>query len=519
MVRGKILWADDEIELLQPHIMYLKERGYEVTGVTNGDDAISHVGEENFDIVLLDQMMSGRDGLSTLEELKKISPGLPVIMITKHEEEHLMEEAIAGKITDYLTKPVNPSQILLACKKILEKNRISSEKMSRDHVREFRAIGDMMDENPSVDDWIDVHVKLSEMEVELDEFQDANLSGMLSELRRECNKLFASFVIENYSDWVSEERTGSPTLSLDLFSKYIYPLLKEGKETVFLIIDCMRMDQWFSIEKHIYEYFNISKEYCYSILPTATPFSRNAIFSGLFPRELSDKHEKVWKSAWDDEQSMNRHEEMYLGDQLKRLNIDLKPAAKYSKILTARDGKAIEKQIPTFGGVPLICLVVNFVDILTHTRSESEVLKEIAPDESGFRALTRSWFENSWLFEVLKTFSQMGKTVVLTTDHGSIRVKRGTQAIGDKETSTGLRYKYGRSLKCDPKEAYMLSDPSEWNLPSYGTNTNFIFTRSDYLFLYPTNYNKYFNIYRDTFQHGGISLEEMILPIVTLKAK
>ena len=519
MARGKILWADDEIDLLQPHLMFLRERGYDVTGVTNGDDAIEHVVEDDFDIVLLDQMMSGRDGLSTLEEMKKISPNLPIIMITKHEEESIMEEAIAGKITDYLTKPVNPSQILMACKKILETTKISSERLSRDHVNEFRIITEMLNMNPTKDEWVDIHIKISEMEVELDSHSESSLKNMLADLKKESNILFFKFVTENYSNWVNDDRIDSPTLSTDIISRYAYPMLKEGKEVVFLLIDCMRLDQWYSIERYLYEYFNMSIEYSYSILPTATPFSRNAIFSGLFPKELSEKYSDIWRKAWDDEGSMNRHEDLYLEEQLRRLKIDLKPALKYAKVLTAIEGKAIEKQIPSYVDVPFISLVVNFVDILTHTRSESEIIKEIAPDESGFRSITRSWFENSWLFQALKKFSEMGKTVILTTDHGSIKVTRGSKVIGDRETSTGLRYKYGKSLKSEDKEAYFLKNPHEWKLPLKGVNTNFIFSKSDYFFLYPTNYNKYLSYYKDTFQHGGISLEEMILPVVTLEPK
>ncbi|MCH8304506.1 MAG: response regulator [Candidatus Marinimicrobia bacterium] len=519
MIRGTILWADDEIDLLQPHIMYLEERGYKVTGVTNGEDAISHVKEEDFDLVLLDQMMSGRDGLSTLEELKQISPGLPVIMITKHEEESLMDEAIAGKITDYLTKPVNPSQILSACKKILEKKQISSDRMSRDHVSEFNKISELLNDQPSANTWIDIHTKLSEMEVELDSNKDSGLEMMLSEQRKECNTEFGKFVTRNYASWVTDARSESPTLSTDIFSRFVYPLLKEESEVVFVVVDCMRLDQWFSIEDILYEYFNITRNYAYSILPTATPFSRNAIFSGLFPNELSKAYPEIWQKAWEDEHSMNRHEEIYLNNQLERLKIELKPAAKYSKILNINEGKKIEKQIPTYGNVPLITLVVNFVDILTHTRSESDVLKEIAPDESGFRNLTRSWFENSWLYKVLIQLSEMGKTIILTTDHGSIRVTKGTQVLGDRATSTGLRYKYGRSLKCDDKDAFLLNNPEDWNLPSSANNTNFIFAINEHFFLYPTNYNKYLNLYKNTFQHGGISLEEMILPVLTLKAK
>ncbi len=519
MIRGKILWADDEIDLLQPHLMYLEERGYKVTGVTNGDDAISHVSEENFDLVLLDQMMSGRDGLSTLDELKSISPGLPVIMITKHEEESLMEEAIAGKITDYLTKPVNPSQILLACKKVLEKNQISSDRISRDHVSEYNNISEILNTDPTATDWIYVHSKLSEMEIELDSIKDLSLELMITEQRKECNVQFSKFVTRNYSSWVDQERNDSPTLSTDIFLRFVYPHLKEDVEIVFLVVDCMRLDQWFSIEESLYEYFNITRDYAYSILPTATPFSRNAIFSGLFPKELSKTYPDIWQKAWEDEHSMNRHEEVYLNNQLNRLKLDLIPSLKYSKILNIEEGKKIEKQIHTYEGVPLVSLVVNFVDILTHTRSESDVLKEIAPDESGFRNLTRSWFENSWLYKALIKFSEMGKTIILTTDHGSIRVTKGTQAIGDRATSTGLRYKYGRSLKCDDKDAFLLKNPEDWNLPSYANNTNFIFAKNEHFFLYPTNYNKYLNIYKDTFQHGGISLEEMILPVLILKTK
>jgi DNA-binding response OmpR family regulator len=518
MEKRRILWADDEIELLQPHVMFLQEKGYEVTQATNADDAIKLAKEGNFDLVLLDEMMPGKDGLTTLNEIKDFSPNLPVIMITKNEEEFLMEEAIGNKIDDYLTKPVNPSQILSACKKILEKRKITGEKISRDYVSEFSKISLAMMNPLTANDWVDINLKLFEWELELDKHKDLGLLETLMNQRRECNIEFGKFIEKNYLSWV-QTRKNSPTLSVDIVSKYIYPEVKSGKNVFFFVIDCMRLDQWIVMENLLYEFFNITREHYYAILPTATPYSRNAIFSGLFPIEIEKQFPDLWSKGDDDDSSRNRNERQLLDAQLSRLKLNLKPEPKYIKIIDTEEARNTERKIASFLNIPLVSIVVNFIDILTHSRSDSSVLKEIAPDESAFRSLTLSWFEHSWLFQIFKFLSKQDVTIFITTDHGSIKGLRGSKVIGDKETSTNLRYKYGSNLKCDSKEAIFIKNPADYKLPTHGIITNYIIAKEDYYFVYPTNYHYYLSYYKDSFQHGGASLEEMIVPIVKMTTK
>ena len=518
MQKKKILWADDEIDLLQPHVLFLQSKGYEVDTVTNGDDAISRVSESAYNIVLLDEMMSGKDGLATLEEIKAISPQLPVIMITKSEAESLMEDAIGQKIDDYLTKPVNPSQILMACKKILDSKTITTEKLSRKYAEELHQISaDLL--NPlDHKDWIDLNIKLFDLDLELDSGAEPEFRQLLSDQRRECNVEFGKYIERKYSNWVWQ-REDSPTLSVDLIKKYIMPHIKKGEKIVFLVIDCLRLDQWFTLEPYFYDYFNISRNYYYSILPTATPFSRNAIFSGLYPEEIERKYPEIWSPESENESSLNKNEMELLKQNLQRNGIRLENGLKYFKIVTNEEAKNLEKKLNTLLDTKLLAIVLNFVDILAHSRSDLPILKEIAPDESAFRSLTRSWFEHSIIYNILKELAKTDFTIYITTDHGSVRGLRGTKVIGDRETSTNLRYKYGRSLKVDKKNAILIKDPADYKLPRFGINTTYIIAKEDYYFIYPTNYHKYLNYYKDSFQHGGASLEEMILPIIKLQPK
>ncbi len=389
MQKKKILWADDEIDLLQPHVLFLESKGYEVDTVTNGDDAISRVSEKSYHIVLLDEMMSGKDGLATLEEIKTISPHLPVIMITKSEEESLMEDAIGQKIDDYLTKPVNPSQILMACKKILDTKTITTEKLSRKYVEELQQLSSHLLNPLDYNDWIDLTIKLCDLDLELDSVTEPEFKQMLSDQRRECNIEFGKYIERKYSNWIWQ-REDAPTLSVDLIKKYVMPHIKKGEKIVFLVIDCLRLDQWFTLEPFFYDYFNVSRNYYYSILPTATPFSRNAIFSGMYPEEIERKYPDIWSPENEDESSLNKNEKELLEQNLQRNGIRLDKGLKYFKIVNNDDAKNLEKIFNTLTDTQLLAIVLNFVDILTHSRSDLPILKEIAPDESAFRSLTRS---------------------------------------------------------------------------------------------------------------------------------
>ncbi len=517
--KGKVLWVDDEIELLRPHVRFLIEKGYAVETATNGEDAIAMVKEAEYDLVFLDEMMSGMGGLRTLAEIKELRPALPVVMITKNEEETLMEEAIGSKISDYLTKPVNPSQVLMACKKFLEGRKIAGAAVSKDYIQEFNEISLALMGDLTHDQWIALYHQLVGWGLELDEHPELGLKQTLLDQIRECNLAFGKYVERNYRDWV-ERTDGRPALSLEVVDRYVIPELQTGKSVFFFVIDCLRLDQWLVMESLLNEYFSITKEFYFSILPTATPYSRNAIFSGSFPSDLELRFPELWEKSEDDENSRNRYERQFLDKLLERRKIVLKPEAKYIKILDAEFGRNVENTINSYTQSKLTSIVVNFVDMLAHGRSDSSLLKEIAPDESAYRSLTRSWFLHSSLFGMLKTLARNPNvTIILTTDHGSIRSLRGSKVLGDREASTNLRYKYGRNLKCEDKAAIFVKNPLEFRLPKRGVATNYIVAKEDYYFVYPTDYHKYLNQYRDSFQHGGASMEEMNLPVVRMEPR
>ena len=515
--KGKILWADDEIDHLKSHILFLEERGYAVTPVTNAEDAISLVKGKGFDLVLLDEMMPGIDGLQALTELKEIDPSLPVVMITKSEEENLMEEAIGGKIEDYLTKPVNPSQILSSCKRILEKKRIAQDKLTRDYTAEFGEISIMLDGPMQYTDWIDIHVKLSERDIELDDHPDLGLRQTVQDQKQECNQAFGRYIQENYENWVNGN--DRPTLSVDLIREFVVPSLKRGEKVLFIVIDNLRLDQWLVIEPLLYDLFSITRHYYYSILPSATPYSRNSIFAGLFPGDIAARHPDSWQKGEDDESSRNRFESQFITDQLRRQGLDLGREMKYIKLLDQEEGKQVVQNVESYLTLSFVALVVNFVDILSHRRSDSQILREIVPDEPAYRSLTKTWFEHSNLMQVLRSASKSGMKVIITSDHGSIRVMRGSTVHADKSTSTNLRYKYGKGIKGEPKHIIEVEDPKRYGLPARGINTNYLIALEDYYFVYPTNYHQYLAMFRDSFQHGGVSLEEMILPLAILEGR
>jgi DNA-binding response OmpR family regulator len=516
-IRGKILWADDEIDHLRPHILFLEEKGYSVTPVTNAEDAIGLMKNDRFDLVLLDEMMPGMDGLKALSEIKTSDPSVPVVMITKSEEENLMNEAIGAQIEDYLTKPVNPSQIFSSIKRILEKNSISREKITRDYTTEFGSIRSQLDRPLDAEGWIDIHHRLCEREIELDRHPDLGLTQVLLDQRHECNRAFGRFVESSYESWVNAK--DRPVMSMDLIRRNVVPLLTQGERVLFVVIDNLRLDQYLNIEPLLYDFFSVEQDHFFSILPTATPFSRNAIFAGLLPAEIQSQHPDLWKSREDDETSLNRHEHALLLSQLERLGLSVKPEPKYVKIMDPDEAKSVARQTDSYFASPLSVMVFNFVDILAHRRSDIPILKEIVPDASAYRSLTRTWFEHSALFHILKTAAESGVTVVLTSDHGSIQVNHGSTVYGDRETSTHIRYKYGKSIRGEAKEVMEIKNPRRCGLPSPGLNTNYLIAKEDHYFVYPTNYHKYLALYRGSFQHGGISLEEMVLPVATLKKR
>jgi len=517
--KENILWVDDEIDLLKSNIMFLKQKGYIVYEATNGDDAIQFIKENDIALVFMDEMMPGKGGLETLSEIKDIKPNLPVVMVTKNETESLMEDAIGKKINDYLLKPVNPKQVLLVCKKFLEGKKLKNNQVSRDYIQEFNKISVSLMNDPTWEDWINIHASMTNWEIELDEHTELGLKQTAIDQRRECNVEFSKFVERNYKNWVDDEHK-RPVLSNDIVDKYVIPELDKNKSVFFFVVDCMRLDQWVMMEKYLENYFKISKDYYYSLLPTATPYCRNAIFAGLYPSEIEKHYPNLWKTSDDDENSKNNFEKEFLQKLLDRRKIKLRNDLKYTKIMDSDFSRGVESKILSYCNNHLNAIVINFVDMIAHSRSDNAILKEIAPDESAYRSLTESWFEHSSFFGMLRQLSTKSDVkIVITTDHGSIRCLHGVKAMGDKESATNLRYKYGRNIKADARNAIFVRNPGEYRLPLRNGIVNYIIAKEDFYFVYPTDYHKYLNYYNDTFQHGGISMEEMILPVAVLESK
>ena len=517
--RKRILWADDEIDLLRPHMKFLEDRGFQVEGVTNGEDAVALASDPGarYDLVILDEMMPGIGGLETLQGIKEHDPYIPIIMVTKSENEDLIDAAIRKDINNYLVKPVTPIQVYTAAKQLLDGEKIRESGMTRDYVNEFTVLRNLRSQGDSPEAWIEIYRRLSEWDVRLDSFRDAGLLQTHEDAKLESNIEFCRFVSKNYRGWLSGKN--APTLSTDLIKTYVAPLLQEKRKVYFILIDCLRLDQWIAIEKILEPYFDMRREYYFSILPTATSFARNAVFAGLLPLQIAKKHPEYWSMPGDDEHSLNRFERQLLELQIDRLGLRLNPPLKYIKVFNQDEANAVKKDIASLYSLPLVAMVFNFIDILSHGRSESEILQEIAPDEAAFRALTTAWFKHSALFDIMKAISRQNATVILTTDHGSVLGRRATIAYGNRDTSTNLRFKFGTNLGCDEKHALHIKNPEDFQLPTGGLNTHYILAKENYYFVYPTKFHEYERYYRGSFQHGGISMEEMILPCVVMNPR
>ena len=510
----KILWADDEIELLKPHILLLEEKGFQVTPVSNGTDAVACAARERFDVVLLDESMPGLGGLATLEAIKERHPSIPIVLVTKNEAESLMDEAIGRRIDDYLLKPVRPTQIFLALKRLLEADRLQESQLTRDYVAELSRL---RAESPGAmgwKEWVDLYARSAQWDVDLDATDDEGLKQAQSDQRRELNVEFSSYVESAYESWTTA--AGGPALSHDVVARWVAPHLNAGRQVFFVVIDCMRLDQWLTVEPLVRPYFEVTLEHQISILPSATPYARNAIFAGLLPDDIQKHHPEFWQEGTNDERSKNRFERQLLDLQLHRLGIKLPSSLKYLKVYNAEEAAHVRRNVVTYQNVPLVALVFNFLDMLTHGRSESDLLRELAPDESAFRSVMRSWFLHSTLFEALKWMSKQNAVVVITTDHGAVLSRRSALVYGNRETSTNLRFKFGTNLGCDPRQAVHIKDPTRYRLPADKTSKQYMIAKEDFYFVYPTRFHEYESKYRGSFQHGGISLEEMILPVATL---
>ena len=518
MAIARILWVDDEIESLQSQKMFLENKGYDVHTLTNGFDAVDYVKEHAVDVVLLDETMPGITGIETLAKIKEVNHLLPIVMITKNETENLMDEAIGSQISDYLIKPVNPNQVLLSLKKIIDNRRLVAEKTMTAYQQEFRNLFMALSSGPNYNEWMDIYRKLVYWELEMEKSDSPEMQEILKQQKEEANREFFKFVSRNYAQWADPKSAEAPIMSNTLFKYKVLPHVEKGVPTIWLVIDNLRLDQWKAIQPIFAESFRIHEEDSfYSILPTATQYSRNAIFAGTMPMEIEKAHPSLWKND-EEEGGKNLHEEELFRAQLKRLKReDIRFS--YNKITNSGDAQKLVDHAHNLLDQDISIVVYNFVDMLSHARTEMEVLKELASDEVSYRSLTTSWFIHSPLYQALKRIADKKLNLIVSTDHGSIRVNTPYKVVGDKQTTANLRYKHGRNLNFDPKEVLAFRDPKQAGLPSPTVNSSFIFAREDGYLCYPNNYNYYVNYYRNTFQHGGVSLEEMVIPVIRMTNK
>ena len=518
MRKVRILWADDEIDLLKPHILLLEQKGYEMVTARSGDEAIELAGEKDFDVVFLDENMPGLTGLETLSELKRGQPDLPIIMITKSEEEYLMDDAIGGQISDYLIKPVNPKQILLSLKKIIDSSRLISEKVTSNYRQDFMELSNRVNDRLNYDEWKELYKDLVYWELELSKSKEESMQEILLTQKQEANKNFSKYIENEYEDWVNDPDE-SPIMSHNLFVKKVAPHVRRGERpTVMMVIDNLRFDQWKFLQTSFSEMFRVQNEdLYYAILPTSTQYARNSIFAGLMPLDIQKRFGKKWVND-EDEGGKNLYEEEFLADLLKRLRLDC--SFSYHKIVKQESGKALADNAKNLvQSNDLVVIVYNFIDMLSHARTDMEVIKELAEDEAAYRSLTLSWFEHSPLKDILETMSALDVNLVVTTDHGSIRVRKPVQIVGDRNTTTNLRYKQGRNLKYNYKEVVEFRDPKRIKLPQSNISSVYVMSEPEDYFVYPNNQNYYVNFYKNTFQHGGVSMEEVLIPVIDLSKK
>lgn len=513
-MNGTLLWVDDEIELLKPYVIFLEKKEYEVVTATNGQDALDLCREQTFDLIFLDENMPGLSGLETLSMIKEINPTIPIVMVTKSEEEDIMNQAIGSKIADYLIKPVNPNQIFLTLKKHLHKREIETEVTNIGYQQNFMKIGMQINDSYTLKEWEEVYRRLVYWELELSS-TDGGMSDLLKAQKTEANNGFAKFVKKNYLQWIqnSDER---PLMSPDVFKKTVFPLLNQGEKVFLVVFDNFRYDQWREIAKELADDFMFEEQFCLSILPTATQYARNAIFSGLMPSQIKQMYPELWIDE-DEEEGKNLNEEQLIKTQLERYR--RKNTFSYFKLNSSMESEKLVERIKNLMSNDLNVLVINFIDMLSHARTESRMVRELASDERAYRSITASWFKNSPVRELFRELAKLDVKIVVTTDHGSIRVNNPIKVVGDKNTNTNLRYKLGKNLSYNQKQVFELKNPNAAFLPAPNISTTYIFAQNEDFFAYPNNYNYYVGYYKNTFQHGGISMEEMLIPLVTMQSK
>ena len=513
----KILWADDEIDMLKPQLFFLEKKGYEVIQVTNGYDALEMLDEHrDVECIFLDESMPGITGLETLEKIRAKNKSVPIVMITKNEAEDLMEQAIGSQINDYLIKPVNPNQILMSLKRLIDNKRLVSEKTASDYQQEFRNIAMQIQGGLDREEWNELYKKIINWEMKLDQSDNESLKGILEMQKKEANSSFSKYLSQYYLEWLKAE--DGPVFSHQLFKKYLFPRLSTEMPNVVVLFDNLRYDQWKILEPILNGSFRVTEENIfYSILPTATQYSRNAIFAGMMPSDIEKNYRDRWLND-NEKGGKNQHEDFFLGKQLQRLlKRDIK--WEYVKIRNINDARSLQDNMHNYLNNDLTVIVYNFIDMLSHAHTEMEVLKELAADEKAYRSLTRSWFLNSPIWSALQGVRDKPMKLFITTDHGTIRVNQASKVVADRETSTNLRYKVGKNMRFEAGDVLEAEDPHQFGLPKPNISSRFIFAKEDYFFLYPNNYAHYNRIYTDTFQHGGISMEEVICPFIELENK
>lgn len=519
MEKDRILWADDEIDLLKPHVIFLESKGYDIVTTTNGQDAIDFCKKQSFDLVFLDENMPGKSGLETLIEIKEQFPSLPIVMITKSEEEDIMNQAIGNKISDYLIKPVNPMQMLITIKKNIHKKEIIETTATSSFQKSFMNISNQINEASTFEEWKTIYKKLVYWELKLEETQ-SGIDELLLHQKEEANILFFRYIKEHYINWIDKKEAElgveRPIMSQDIFKTRIFPQLDKDEKVFLIVIDNFRYDQWIVIKDIIEKDFNIDEDLYCSILPTATQYARNAIFSGLQPKQIKDMFPDLWIDE-DEDEGKNINEAPLIHTILERYRKRYKFT--YTKINHNNAGEKMLSNMNRLKDIPLNVVVFNFIDMLSHARTESNMIKELANSESAYRSLTKSWYEHSIISELFKVLKENNFKIILTTDHGTKRVNNPIKVIGDRNTNTNLRYKVGKLLNYNPKEVFEIKDPAKHGLPAPNISSTYIFAGNNNFFAYPNNYNYYSSYYKDTFQHGGISMEEMLIPIVTLSPK
>lgn len=509
----KILWADDEIDLLKPHILFLKAKGYDLTTVSNGRDALDALDHDAYSLVLLDENMPGISGLETLDLINARHPDVPVVMITKSEEENIMDQAIGNRIADYLIKPVNPNQILLSIKKNLHSREITNVTASTDYQQEFTKISQQINMAASIQDWMEIYRGLVRWELKLSETASP-MEEMLLMQKRDANSNFCKFVKRNYADWLADE--DHPLMSHEIFRKRVFPLLDQGEKVCMMVIDNFRLDQWRVVQPLLSEYFNASEELYTTILPTSTQYARNAIFAGLMPYDIAGMYPQYWVEE-DEDEGLNVHEEELIRTQFERFR--RKESFQYTKLNDSPAGEKFLQRLNATRDLPLQVVVINFIDMLSHARTESKMIRELASNDAAYRSITESWFRHSSALDIFRRLSELGYKVIVTTDHGTIRVDNPIKVIGDRNTNTNLRYKCGKNLSYNTKQVFEIRNPRKFGLPTPNISSAYIFAMNEDFFSYPNNYNYYVQYYTGTFQHGGISLQEMLVPLVTMTPK